>query len=118
VESVENHTAVSHAFHRPLEISQQQRDSHISTAPACAGWKSGKPKPGFALSHAAQAMMMTALVSKPKTEERKSAAARPPHSSVSALTRSPDFMLILRLENALVRLGSALAAAAGSPGRP
>ncbi|HLI83249.1 MAG TPA: hypothetical protein VKV17_04980, partial [Bryobacteraceae bacterium] len=36
----------------------------------------------------------------PKTEERKSAATRPPHSSVSGLTGSPDFMLILRLENA------------------
>jgi len=100
VESVENQTAVSHTFHRPLEISQQQRDSHISTAPACAGWKSGKPKPGFPLSHAVQAMMMTVLVSKPKTEERTSAAARPSHFSVSGLTGSPDFMLILRLENA------------------
>ena len=46
------------------------------------------------------AMMMTVLVSKPKTKERKSAAARPPYSSVSVLTRTPDFMLILRLENA------------------
>src|SRR6516162_7564569 len=100
VESVENQTAVSHTFHRPLEISQQQRDSHISTAPACAGWKSGKPKPGFPLFHAVQAMMMTVLVSKPKTEERTSAAARPSHFSVSGLTGSPDFMLILRLENA------------------
>src|SRR5579862_9965506 len=100
VESVENQTAVSHASHRPLEISQRRRDSHISTAPACAGWKSGKPKPGFPLFHAAQAMMTTAAVSNPKFEERKSAATRPPHSS-SVLTRSPDFMLILRLENAL-----------------
>ena len=102
VESVENQTAVSHTVHRPLEISQQQRDSHISTAPACAGWKSAKPKPGFPLSHAVQAMMMTVLVSKPKTEERPSAAARPSHFSVSGLTGSPDFMLILRLENALL----------------
>jgi len=45
-------------------------------------------------------MMMTVLVSKPKTEERTSAAARPSHFSVSGLTGSPDFMLILRLENA------------------
>jgi transposase len=32
VETVENQTAVSHRFHRPLEISQKARDSHFSTA--------------------------------------------------------------------------------------
>jgi hypothetical protein len=81
-----NQTAVSHASHRPLEISQKQRDSHISTAPTCAGWKSGKPKAGFPLFHAAQAMMMTVRVSKLKLKERKSAAVRPPHSSCSCGT--------------------------------
>src|ERR1700730_8850555 len=40
------------ASHRSLEISQTTRDSHISTAPTEAGgWKSGKPKAGFPLSH-------------------------------------------------------------------
>ncbi len=34
VESVENQTQVFPASHRPLEISQERRDSHISTAPA------------------------------------------------------------------------------------
>jgi len=52
---MENQTAVFHASHRPLEISQKRRDFHISTASACAGWKSGKPKTGFPLFHAAQA---------------------------------------------------------------
>ena len=33
VESVENQTQVSHAFHRPLENSQKRRVSHFSTAP-------------------------------------------------------------------------------------
>ena len=34
VETMENHKPVSHRPHRPLEIPQQQRDSHFSTAPA------------------------------------------------------------------------------------
>jgi hypothetical protein len=33
VEAVENHKPVSHRSHRPLEIPQNQRDSHFSTAP-------------------------------------------------------------------------------------
>jgi len=33
VETVENHKPVSHRPHRPLEIPQQQRDSHFPTAP-------------------------------------------------------------------------------------
>ena len=41
VESVENQRQVSHAFHRPLEISQKARDSHIPTAGLAAmeKWK-------------------------------------------------------------------------------
>src|SRR5712671_2193084 len=33
VETMENHKPVSHRPHRPLEIPQQQRDSHFPTAP-------------------------------------------------------------------------------------
>jgi hypothetical protein len=33
VEAEENHKPVSHRSHRPLEIPQNQRDSHFSTAP-------------------------------------------------------------------------------------
>src|ERR1700732_1057901 len=38
---------------QPLgNLAKNRRDSHISTAPAEAGgWKSGKPKAGFPLSH-------------------------------------------------------------------
>jgi hypothetical protein len=79
VEWAENQTQVSRPFHRPLKIPQTRRDLHISTAPA----------------------MM--VFTEPKTKERKSAAARPPHSSVPPSLRSggPYFMLIFRLENAL-----------------
>ena len=60
----------------PREIST------FPTAPACAGWKSGKPKPGFPLFHAAHATTTTrSISSNPKPKERKSAAARPPHPS-------------------------------------
>jgi hypothetical protein len=63
VESMENQTQVSHAFHRPLKIPR--RDFHISTAPA---------------------MTVISLNQKRrKDKERKSAAARPPHFLVSAL---------------------------------
>jgi len=104
VESVENQKQVSHASHRPLEISQNQRDFHIPTAPACAGWKSGKPKAGFPLFHTAQAMMIPISSSNTPTQERTSAAARPPHTQRFMLilhwNQTPDFMLILGLENA------------------
>jgi hypothetical protein len=101
VESVESQNQASHSFHKPLgNLAKGRRDSPISPAPACASWKSGKPKADFPLFHATQAMTMTVPVSKPKKKERKSAAARPPHSSNPAPSREPDFMLILRLENA------------------
>jgi hypothetical protein len=104
VESVENETHVSHASHRPLEISPTPRDFHIPTASACAGWKSGKPKPGFPLFHAAHATTTTGLSSNFKNQERKSAAARPPlpdfHDHL-VLETNPRFMIILGLENAL-----------------
>src|SRR4029077_20445854 len=52
VESVEIQRQDFPSSHRSLEISQTTRDSHISTAPSEAGgWKSGKPKAGFPLSH-------------------------------------------------------------------
>jgi hypothetical protein len=70
VESVENQKQVSHTFHRPLKISQRRRDLHISTAPAWAAWKSGKPTPGFPLSHPAHAMTMSSLSSN-QTQKKK-----------------------------------------------
>ena len=59
VESVQNQLQVLHPSHRPLEISQKARDSHIPTAQADRGWKSGKPKAGFPLSHARSATITT-----------------------------------------------------------
>jgi hypothetical protein len=106
VESVENQTAVSHPFHRPLEISQKRRDFHIPTAPACAGWKSGKPKAGFPLFHAAQAMMMTVLVSKNQNRRKgRCAASASSLAPTQSFTSQSTFMLILRLENAHKRPG-------------
>ena len=68
------------------------------TASACAGWKSGKPKPGFPLFHAAHATTTTSLSSNFKNQERKSAAARPPlpdfHDHLVLETNS-SFRLIL-----------------------
>ena len=94
VESVENQPQVFHASHRPLKISQNRRDFHIPTAPACAAWKSGKPKTGFPLSHPAHATTMTVLVCKLKDQRKE--VGRYAASSFSC----PDFMLILQLENA------------------
>jgi hypothetical protein len=99
---MENQTQVFHASHRPLKIPQNRRDFHISTAWACTAWKSGKPNNGFPLFHPAHAMTMTVLSLKSKTNERKSAATRPPHSPNRLFLRSSktDFMLIFQLENA------------------
>ena len=47
VESVANHEQVSPSSHRPLEISQGRRDSHIPTARRHPAGERGKPKSGF-----------------------------------------------------------------------
>jgi hypothetical protein len=76
VESVENQKQVSHPFHRPLEISQTRRDSHIPTAQAYAAWKSGKPNSGFPLSHPAHATTTTFLLQNIQKPRKEVAAAR------------------------------------------
>jgi hypothetical protein len=105
VERGENQTQVSPSFHRPLEIWHTPPDFHIPTAQACAAWKSGKPQTGFPLSHTTQATMIPVSFStKPQTQERKSAAARPPHPDPFqdhlVLETLPRFRIILGLENA------------------
>src|SRR5215472_10798641 len=70
--------------------------------PLAPDGKVGNQKQVSHFSTRRKRMMTTVLVSKTKTEERKSAATRPPHSCCSALAGRPDFMLILRLENALL----------------
>jgi hypothetical protein len=119
VESVENQKQVSHPSHRPLEISPTARDSHIPTARLRPGWKSGKPKAGFPLSHAGLATMNPIYTSKDLKHhnrradgptERKAAAGAPfclPRFQGHLLPESKArFSIILRLENAVgARLG-------------
>src|SRR5450759_748427 len=49
LESVEKQKRLCHAFHRPLEIAQKRRDSHIPTSPAAIYfsplWRGRNPKP-------------------------------------------------------------------------
>jgi hypothetical protein len=79
---MENQTQVSHAFHRPLKIPR--RDFHISTAPAMT--------------------VISLNQETKKRQERKSAAARPPHPNPfqdhSVWETEPGFRIILGLENA------------------
>jgi hypothetical protein len=111
VESLENQTQVFHSFPRPLKIWQRPPDSHIPTAPAWAARKRGKPQTGFPLSQPAQATTISVLFSTPTQNhnERKSAAARPPHPDPFqdhlVLETLPRFRIILGLENAeLIRV--------------
>src|ERR1035438_7700253 len=90
VESGQNQTQVLPVSHHPLKIPQNRRDSHISTAPACTAWKSGKQKTGFPLDQAAPATRDCELRDQRKEVGRHAA------SSFSC----PDFMLIFQLENA------------------
>src|SRR6266567_5626327 len=84
---MEKQEQLFHPFHRPLEISPTPRDFHIPTAWLRPGWKSGKPQAGFPLSHAGARDHDPCLpLTEPKTEERKSAAARPPSSSLFRIT--------------------------------
>jgi len=102
---VENQTQVSHSSHRPLEIWPTPPDFHIPTAQACAAWKSGKPDPGFPLSHTAQATTATVLFSPEKQKPGKEVgryAASPSESfsGSSCIGIKPRFRIILGLENA------------------
>jgi transposase len=44
VEAVENHKPVSHRSHRPLEIPQDRRDSHFSTAATATAMTNKRPR--------------------------------------------------------------------------
>jgi hypothetical protein len=101
---MEKQKQLSHASHRPLEISQKARDSHIPTA-----WHRGpgKVENQKQVSHFPTAARNDCPCSlnekKLKTKERRSAATRPPlprfrysHFEANGTT----FMLIHRLENA------------------
>ena len=52
VESLESQNQASHPSHSPLEISPKTaRFPHSHSSGDEGGWKSGKPKAGFPLSH-------------------------------------------------------------------
>ena len=72
VESAENHEQVSPSSHRPLEISQGRRDSHIPTARRRPAGERGKPKSGFPHSPAKRA---TATAS-PSSEQQNQTLGR------------------------------------------
>jgi hypothetical protein len=124
MESVEKQKQLFPSFHSPLEISQKARDSHIPTAWRRPGWKSGKPKSGFPLSHAGLATMTTvSLFSEQKTKK----GDRPLRGLLIifqdhlVLETESDFRIILRLENAHLwppwQLGKCLETHAG-PSEP
>jgi hypothetical protein len=73
VESVESQKQASPSFHSPLEISP--RTGEIPTFPQlrreAGGWKSGKPKTGFPLSHRHESLFFG-------TKNRAAGGLRPP----------------------------------------
>jgi hypothetical protein len=134
VESVENQEQVFPSSHRPLEISQRRRDSHIPTAWRRPAGECGKPNSGFPHSPAELATMTAIPFSEQqnqtlgrsarKTEERPLAAAclPLPFQYHLALETKADFSIILRLENAVGSGGGNAAALSvipsDSPSRP
>jgi hypothetical protein len=100
VESVENQRRVSHSFHRPLEISQKTRDSHIPTA-----WLHGhgKVENQKQVSHFPTAARDddSCFLSENQKLKKGSRPLRGLLISYPFLrSNGPDFMLIVRLENA------------------
>jgi hypothetical protein len=121
MESLEIQKQDFHPFHSSLEISHEQRDSHIPTARAvsignrenretgkkCGPWKSGNPKTGFPLSHRPDSLRRKEPNQlRPNSERaermRSLMPARVSFHAHPALETNSRFMLILRLENAPV----------------
>jgi hypothetical protein len=102
VESVENRKQVSHASHRPLEISQNARDSHIPTAGHRGHRKVENQKQVSHFPTAARDDHSCSLAENKKTKK----GSRPlrdllmPYPFSLGSNGTPLFMLILRLENA------------------
>jgi hypothetical protein len=91
---MENQTQVFHVSHCPLKIPQNQRDFHISTAPARTAWESGKTKdrfPTFPPGARDDDDRPVCEIKNQRKEVGRYAATSFSH---------PDFMLILQLENA------------------
>jgi hypothetical protein len=101
VESVENQRRVSHAFHRPLEISQKARDSHIPTARLRGHGKVENQRQVFHFPTAARDDDPCSLSEnqKPKKGSRPLRGLLIPYP-FSLPSNGTDFMLIVQLENA------------------
>jgi hypothetical protein len=102
VESVEKQKALSHSFHRPLEISPKARDSHISTARRRGH---GKVENHNQVSHFPTAARDDDdyLFPNPKTKKGLRplrGLTLPSFQDHAVLETEPDFRIILRLENA------------------
>ena len=101
VESVEKQRQLSHSFHRPLEISQKARDSHISTA---RRRDHGKVENQKQVSHfptaARNYYCCLSTTQKPKKGSRPLRGLLIPPIPFSLRSNGTDFMLILQLENA------------------
>jgi hypothetical protein len=105
MESVEKQKQLFPSFHSPLAISPKARDCHIPTARLRPGWKSGKTKSGFPLSHAGLATTTTiCLFSEPKNKkgERPLRGFLIHSQDHLVLETETHFRIILRLENARV----------------
>ena len=63
------------ALRQVLFFAPTPRDFHIPTAPAGRAWKSGKPNPGFPLSHTRPATMTTIPFPEPKPKPEPNPAA-------------------------------------------
>jgi hypothetical protein len=74
MESVEKQKQLSHSFHRPLEISQTARDSHIPPARLHGHGKVENQKQVSHFPTAARDNDCCSLPLNTKTKERKSAA--------------------------------------------
>jgi hypothetical protein len=101
VEGEEKQRQLSHASHRPLEISQKARDSHIPTAELRGHGKVENQKqvshfPTTARNHHQFSF------SEPKNQKKGlgRCAASPFPPSVLPSGERTDFMLIFQLENA------------------
>jgi hypothetical protein len=91
-------------FPRPLgNLAEGARFPH-SHSPAWPGWKSGKPKSGFPLFHAAPATMTAIYLSSAPKTKKGDRPLRGLFTLVfqdhSVLEPELDFRIILRLENA------------------
>jgi hypothetical protein len=97
---MENQKQVSHAFHRPLEISQKARDSHIPTARLRGHGKVENQKQVSHFPTAARDDDSCSLSEKNQRKEVGPLRGLLIPYPFSLRSNGTYFMLILRLENA------------------